>query len=175
MLTFEVENDGFRSVVIPTDTAAEVEIEEPGPEDTEAAELLAKVKLDHVPTEAEAKALLTARRQEIRHAVLVEADARQWCEDGTRKVCANLRLERPGDRTQREVELEMTVKVRTNFTTYTPEGVVKQLQQKGLLSPDWLKQALYVKQASATPLAITVDGTVIDVSALTEEKPEVSA
>ena len=141
----------------------------------EAAELLAKTGLDHVPTIEEAKALLAARRAEIRHAVMVEADKRDWCEDGTRKVCANLRLERPGSRTNREVEVEMTLKIKTVIAAYTEEGVARKLRDKQLLNEKWLRDHLYVNAAEATPLSMTIDGTTVDLALLTNKKPEVSA
>jgi hypothetical protein len=145
------------------------------PLDDEAVELLAKAGLDHVPTIDEAKALLDARRREIRHAVMVEADKRNWCEDGTRKVCANLRLERPGSRAERSVEVEVTLKITHTIPTYTNEGAVAQMLDKGILSPDWLKSHLYVRGVEVQPQALTVDGTAIDVTALVKEKPEVTA
>lgn len=144
-------------------------------EDAEAAELLAKAKLDHVPTVEEAKAILAARRAEIRHAVMVEADRRDWCEDGTRKVCANLRLERPGSRTERLVVVELTMKLTVPVSTYTEEGVLGKLSSKGILSSTWMRNQLYVRDAEVTPLSAVLDGKALDVSTLTEKKPEVAA
>lgn len=170
MLDFEVREDGFHPVVTPDEPLAPpVDAEA-----AEAAELLAKAGLDRVPTADEAKALLAARRAEIRHAVLVQADERAWCEDGTRKVCANLRLERPGNRTQRVATVELNLKVTMPLTTYTTEGVIAQLMSKGLLNEAWLRSQLYVREATITPLAASVDGETIDLP-LIAPKPEVTA
>lgn len=144
-------------------------------EDAEAKELLAKAKLDHVPTIDEAKELLTARRAEIRHAVMLQADKRDWCEDGTRKVCANLRLERPGSRTNRQVEIEMTLKFTVTATSYTEEGALLKLKNGGVLSQKWIQGHLYVQNAEIDPTAVTIDGKVMDASMLIEKKPEVTA
>lgn len=141
----------------------------------ETAELLAKAGLDRVPTIDEAKEILAARRAEIRHAVMVEADKRDWCEDGTRKVCANLRLERPGSRTERNVEVEMTIKVVVPVVTYTEEGVLRKLESKGILSDSWMTNQLYVRSAKITPTSVVLDGKALDVSPLIKQKPEVAA
>lgn len=190
--SFMFETMTERPTVAPLDTAAdlaasaqaaavnavvktEVEAAAEAAEDAEAAELLAKAKLDHIPTVEEAKAILAARRAEIRHAVMVEADRRDWCEDGTRKVCANLRLERPGSRTERVVEVELTMKLTVPVATYTEEGVLRKLSSKGILSSTWMRNQLYVRDAEVTPLSAVLDGKALDVSTLTEKKPEVAA
>lgn len=138
--------------------------------------LLVKAGLDHVPTIEEAKAHLDARRKEIRLAVLEQADERSWCEDGTRKVCANLRLERPGSRSEKLVEVELILKVTIPVTTYTDKGVVAHLKSKGILSSKWMTNQLYVRKAEVTPTSIVVNGNVVDVATvIQEEKPEVYA
>ena len=142
----------------------------------EEQELLAKVKLEQPPTAEEAKALLEARRVEIRHAVLTEADKRDWCIDGTRKVCANLRLERPGDRPNRAVEVEFTVKMTMNVLAYTEEGAAQRLFHRSVLSQKWLTNQLYASELAVTPIAIAIDGKPVDLSSIeADPKPEVSA
>lgn len=154
-------------LVIDTSTEA-------SPEDLE---LVAKLGLDRIPTAEEAKALLAARRAEIRHAVLVQADKRAWCEDGTRKVCANLRLERPGARTEKMVEVEMVLKVKVPVQAYTDEGALQNVVKQGVLSTASITNRLYVRSAEIAPVAVAVDGNPVDVSTLIldEKKPEVTA
>ena len=144
-------------------------------EAAEAAALAAKVGLDHIPTIDEARELLTARRAEIRKAVMVEADRRDCCEVGTRKVCANLRLERPGSRENREYEVELNLKVRVSVTSYTEEGALHRLAERSVLSPEWVRSQLYGLKAEVTPLAVTHNGEPIDVSTIIKPKPEVTA
>lgn len=148
---------------------------EPG-QDDETKALLEKAGLDHVPTADEAKALLDARRKEIRHAVMVEADRRDWCEEGTRKVCANLRLERPGGRTQRTIDVEVNLTVTVPMTTYTEEGALSKLLTRGILSPDWMRAQLYATKVTVAPIAARIDGVTQDLSIIeSTAKPEVTA
>lgn len=111
--------------------------------------LLAEAGLDRVPTIEEAKALLEARRAEIRQAVLDQADVRDWCYDGTRKVCANLRLAKPDDRKQFTFTAKIEVEVEVSHTGFTEAGAVKRLQRaygdgtnRPLLSAAWFQRYL---------------------------------
>lgn len=112
-------------------------------------ELLAQAGLDRVPTIEEAKALLDARRAEIRHAVLEQADARDWCYEGTRKVCANLRLAKPDDRKQHTFRTTIQVEVEIGYNGFTEAGAIKRLQRaygdggnRPLLSAAWFNRHL---------------------------------
>lgn len=142
----------------------------------EEQELLAKAGLEQPPTAEEAKALLDARRAEIRKAVLVEADKRDWCIDGTRKVCANLRLERPGDRSGHIIEVEFTVKMVMETMAYTSEGATHRLFNRSVLSQTWLRNQLYAKDLTVTPHTLAVNSEPVDLSSFeADQKPEVSA
>lgn len=131
----------------------------PEPEPSEVtAKLLEMAGLDHVPTAAEAKELLDARRAEIRQAVLMEADARDWCVDGTREVCANLRLTRPGNRENHYFEVTVTATLKVSAGGFTPEGAVAKLQRSGNFTPQNLGRNLYGEVVSATVTPIEVNG-----------------
>lgn len=136
--------------------------------------LLDKAGLDHVPTVDEAKALLDARKDEIRTEVLRQADMRDWCEDGTRKVCANLRLPRPGERQTHKVQVEMTLTLTLDSTAYTAEGALARMRRGGQLSETWLRGHLYGEVNKLELLAATCDGEPVDVAQLKREQPEVT-
>lgn len=145
----------FEGNPILSDEAAEVAN---AAEAAKVAELLAKAGLDHVPTVIEAKELLEARRTEIRRQVLLQADARDWCLDGTRQVCANLRLTRPGDRTQHQFEVEVTLKLTVDAMGFTPEGAVSRLQRAKHFTSAWFQNHLYSTVRAVTVSPIVHDG-----------------
>lgn len=72
--------------------------------------------------EAEAKAALDAQRAKIRHEVLYQADLNGWCEDGVRRVLADLRLPRPGPREERTVTARIEIEYRASLYAYTTEA-----------------------------------------------------
>lgn len=146
--------------VVATEPATTTEI----PEETKA--LLEVAGLDHVPTVDEAKALLDARRAEIRTAVLMEADARDWCEDGTRKVCANLRLARPGNRDSHEITVTMQMTLTITQSAYTPQGALARMQRGGQLSKQWLQNHLYGRIHDSQILTAKLGDEEIDVTML---------
>lgn len=114
------------SVVAPPEPAAPTL-------DESTVKLLAELGFDHVPTVEEAKAALDARRKLIREEVLFQADRKHWCEEGTRAVCANLRLHRPGSREARAVKVRATVEYTVQLTTYSAKGALHQAQGSGYL------------------------------------------
>lgn len=127
----------------------------------ETAELLAKAGLDRVPTVEEAKAILDARRAEIRQAVLEQADRRDWCYDGTRQVCANLRLPKPDDRKPFSFRTRVVLELEVQHTGFTKAGAISRLERmtgdgrRPLLSAQWFNYGLggvKVLSAQADPL-----------------------
>lgn len=131
----------------------------PEPEPSEVTmKLLEMAGLDHVPTAAEAKELLDARRAEIRQAVLMEADARDWCVDGTREVCANLRLTRPGNRETHYFEVTVTATLKVSAGGFTPEGAIAKLKRAGYLKPETLARQMSGELISATVSPVEVNG-----------------
>lgn len=152
-------------------TPPEVDTPEAIPAETKA--LLELAGLDHVPTVEEAKALLEARKAEIRQAVMLEADLRDWCEDGTRKVCANLRLPRPGERTTHPLEVELRLKVRVSYSAYTAEGAVEKARKAGILSKTWLASQLYSTQVDEHEIISAMIGG-IDLTPKALTPPEVT-
>lgn len=89
--------------------------------DPKYLELLAKLGFTEIPTAEQVKAKLDARRAEIRSAVMEQADARGWCDDGTRQVCADLRLTRPGTRQRYTVKVPVTFEMEMAASAFTPE------------------------------------------------------
>lgn len=79
---------------------------------------------DHIPTVEEVRERLNARRAQIREEVLFQADRRGWCEDGTRQVCANLRLTRPGERERRTLTTKVTLELEYTGLTWTERGLL---------------------------------------------------
>ncbi len=153
--------------------------------DAKAAEevttLLRQVGLGKVPTIEEAKALLDARREEIRAAVLQQADERDWCYDGTRKVCANLRLRKPDDRSYFTVKVRMVVEMTARVRGFTLDSAmqrhVRGYSSQGIswLSARWLSRYLpdmNVSQVTVESL-LGPDGNPIDYASLVK-KGEVS-
>lgn len=134
------------------------------PAETKA--LLETVGLEHVPTVDEAKALLDARKAEIRLAVMREADLRDWCDDGTRKVCANLRLARPGDRENHEFQVELRLVLSVTQTAYTPDGALAKLAKSGVLSRTWIESHLYSKVAELDFLSARKGDEELDIAEL---------
>lgn len=143
--------------------------------DPETAATLAKLGLDRVPTAAEAKELLDARRTEIRAEVLRQADARDWCDDGTRKVCANLRLPRPGNRERFSFQATFTVTVDIPTNAFTEAGALLRIQRQKYLTQQWLNSHLYgMTVVSAKVEPFEVNGTMVQLGDQpTEENPEV--
>lgn len=89
-----------------------------------ARELLKRYGFDHVPAAEELQEILPRRRAEVREEVLFQADLRNWCEDGTRAVCANLRVARPGDQKYRRVTYQVTMDVEIVQSTWTERGAL---------------------------------------------------
>ncbi len=118
------------------------------PANEEVITLLRQAGLTKVPTIEEAKAILDARREEIRAAVLRQADERDWCYDGTRKVCANLRLRKPEDRSRFDVKVRMEVEMTLQVRGFTLESAmhrharVYSSQGSQWLSERWLNRYL---------------------------------
>lgn len=90
--------------------------------DDATKELLKRYGFDHVPTVEELRARKAQRQAEVRAEVLFQADRRNWCEDGTRTVCANLRLQRPGSREQRTIRATVSYEVELKVHSWTDKG-----------------------------------------------------
>lgn len=101
--------------------------------DEATVKLLTELGFDHVPTVEEAKAALEARRERVREEVLFQADRKGWCEDGTRQVCANLRVKRPGSREQRTITYRATVEVTREILSYSERGALALAKAHGYL------------------------------------------
>lgn len=98
-------------------------VEEPALDEATINQLKA-LGFDHVPTVEEARERLQARRAEIRDEVLFQADRRGWCEEGTREVCAGLRLTRPGIKEARTVTVRFTTTMTYVANTWTDRGAL---------------------------------------------------
>ena len=101
--------------------------------DEQTLKLLTDLGFDHVPTADEVKARLDARREEIRNEVLFQADRRDWCDDGTRQVCANLRLKRPGYRDEKKITIRATVEYTVDTLAYSDKGALLKVHKYGRL------------------------------------------
>lgn len=77
----------------------------------------------YVTVEA-ARLALEEEKARVRERVLREADHHGWCDDGTRKVLAELRLRRPDRKTEHVVELPVTLTLRFELHTYCAAGAV---------------------------------------------------
>lgn len=98
---------------------------EPTPEvDPAIVELLKRHGFDHVPAEEELREYKARRQAEVREEVLFQADRRNWCDDGTRKVCANLRIPRPGPRETHEVTFRVTMDLTIPISAWTARGAL---------------------------------------------------
>lgn len=76
-------------------------------------------------TAVEAQRQLNERREQVRHWVLRMADRRSWCDEGTRKVLAGLRLPRPGNRTRFMVRIPVSMVLTFQADTWTAQGAVE--------------------------------------------------
>lgn len=92
--------------------------------DPATIKLLKKYGFDRVPTIEELREVKARRQAEIREEVLFQADRRNWCDDGTRKVCANLRVQRPGEREERKITVKVAYEIEVTVTSYTDRGAV---------------------------------------------------
>lgn len=125
-ITDEVDRDMVRDMSGPTEPQT--------PElDAETIALLQKYGFDHVPTADELREVKARRQAEIREEVLFQADRRNWCEDGTRKVCANLRIPRPGQREDRKITVKVSYEVELTVASYTDRGAVALALSSGYL------------------------------------------
>lgn len=85
---------------------------------------LTNLGFDHVPTVEELREAKARRQAQVREEVLFQADRRSWCEDGTRQVCANLRLQRPGSRVTHKVTYRVTMDVEIEIASWTDKGAL---------------------------------------------------
>lgn len=128
-ITDEVDRDMVRDMSGPTEPQV--------PElDVETIALLQKYGFDHVPTADELREFKARRQAEIREEVLFQADRRNWCDDGTRKVCANLRIPRPGQREDRKVTVKVSYEIEVTISSYTDRGAVALALASGYLPKD---------------------------------------
>ena len=130
--------------------------------DEATIKLLTELGFDHVPTIEEAKSALDARREFVRSEVLFQADRKQWCEDGTREVCANLRLRRPGSRTEKKVTVRATVEYTVHRLAYSDRGALHSAEKSGYLPVGTRFAAGGLVSAEIHELK--VDDTVIDLT-----------
>lgn len=152
-----------------SDIGEEVETPAPAPVvDEQTLKLLADLGFDHIPTADEVKARLDARREEVRDEVLFQADRKHWCDDGTRQVCANLRLKRPGNREPRNIRIRVTAEYTVQMVTFSDKGALYRAVADGLLPlKDWfVGQDLHEAEIHS----VTLNGTPVDLTdALREE------
>lgn len=129
--------------------------------DPKYLELLEKLGFTEIPTAEQVKAKLDERRAEIRAAVMEQADIRGWCEDGTRQVCANLRLPRPGRREAYVVRVPVAVEVETTVATFAPQAAIGAAHRNlsSSATSDYLRRAL---GASAVTNVTFGDAVVLD-------------
>jgi hypothetical protein len=156
-ITDEVDRDMVRDMGGPT------EPQTPTPElDAETIELLKKYGFDHVPTADELRDFKARRQAEIREEVLFQADRRNWCEDGTRKVCANLRVQRPGQREDRKITVQVTYEVELTVTSYTDRGAVALALSSGYLPVE--KNNRRLAQRNIEYVGLEVNGTPAEIT-----------
>lgn len=89
--------------------------------------LLKRYGFNHVPTVEELREVKARRQAEVRDEVLFQADRKNWCDEGTRQVCANLRLPRPGSKEQHKVTYRVTMVMEIGLHTYTDRGALAYL------------------------------------------------
>lgn len=146
---------------LPEEVPTAAEAETPALDEA-TIKLLTDLGFDHVPTVEEAKAALDARRKLIREEVLFQADRKHWCEEGTRAVCANLRLARPGSRVPHAVKVRATVEYTVQLTTYSAKGALFQAHGSGYLPVG--TRFVGADLHSAEIHGLTVDGEPIDLT-----------
>lgn len=140
-------------------------------EGTELEEKYAQLLVDlgftpgYIPTAAEVKEKLDARKVEIRQAVLDQSDSRGWCDDGTRKVLADLRLSRPGSREQHTVRATVTLEVQFNVNAYNALGAAR-LAHRHYLNPERVRASLSAHSSGAAvrydAITVTKGDEVVD-------------
>jgi hypothetical protein len=133
-----------------TDAGAEVNIS------PQTLELLKSLGFDHVPTVEEIEEAWAKRREEVRQEVLFHADRRSWCESGTRQVCANLRVARPGDREEHTITARVSYDVELTVASYTKKGAIAVASYN-----QWLPTARH-NGRTRTVTNIKMDGLTID-------------
>lgn len=145
--------------------------DEPQPQeaiDPKYLELLAALGFTEIPTAEQVKAKLDERRAEIRANVMEQADQRSWCDDGTRAVCANLRLTRPGKREHHDVKVQVTFDLEFAPNAFTPETAAAWVRRHIALggNVDYIRRGFGANTASnPTVGTMTVtgpDGTVTE-------------
>lgn len=115
---------GMVPMTAPAQTGTpEVEI------DAKYLDLLRELGFTEIPTADQVKAKLDERRAVTRNTVLAQADEGSWCESGTRQVCANLRLPRPGERTEHDIDVDIHLVATFRVHTFTPESALAHMQR----------------------------------------------
>ena len=114
---------------------------EPEPIDPKYLDLLRELGFTEIPTAAEVKAKLDERRDLTRTTVLVEADKGRWCYDGTRRVLANLRLPRAGERQTHIVRAQVSFTVEYHLSAFSYASAAEQAHTH-YLNADMLRQRL---------------------------------
>lgn len=131
---------------------------EPTPEvDPAIVELLKRHGFDHVPAEEELREYKARRQAEVREEVLFQADRRNWCDDGTRKVCANLRIPRPGQRETHEITFQVTMDVTLTLNAYSAKGALARAYNGHLFPVEgrqWYPSATRTSNVTMGPLMV---------------------
>lgn len=148
------------------DRATEPEIIDP-----KYLELLEKLGFTEIPTAEQVKARLDERRAEIRTAVMEQADARGWCDDGTRQVCADLRLPRPGRRESYTVKVPLTFTVEVRASAFTPESAFAWMQRRLSQASTTSAVARSLGGTAATALTLAGSPVITDANGNTVEIP----
>lgn len=135
--------EGTEAVPAPTLTAEQID-------------MLRKLGFDHVPTEQELREAKARRQAEVRDEVLFQADRKGWCEDGTRQVLANLRLQRPGDRGTHKIIARVTMDVEVDVAAWTERGALASAIRYRQLPTEMDQTGL--RYLNVTHEGLTVDG-----------------
>lgn len=125
----------------------------------EQIEALKRLGFDHVPTVDELAERKAQRQAEVRDEVLFQADRKYWCDDGTRKVCANLRIARPGGKTERKVTYRVTMDVEVRAHTWTERGALAYAINSNLLPTDG---GSYGGTGTGTATNVVIEGLAVD-------------
>ena len=118
----------------------------------EQIDMLRKLGFDHVPTVEELREAKARRQAEVREEVLFQADRKHWCEDGTRTVCANLRLARPGKET-------VTMELEVDMLTWTDRGALATAINSRILPVEGPNSGGMARYTNVSITDLTVGGT----------------